>query len=201
MSETIVFPSLPVGSVGRRANGWWGMMALIVTEAALFVYLLFSYYYIAVQHGREWLPDRLPGWTLAVPNTILLIASSFVAGYGERLILRGGSRLKAALFLAASGVMGVIFVSVQGLEWWDKRFTLSSNSYGSLYYVITGFHGAHVVVGVLILFVLALWTALGYFDPRRSAPVSIGAIYWHFVDAAWLAVFFTFYVSPRLGVG
>jgi heme/copper-type cytochrome/quinol oxidase subunit 3 len=201
MSQTIAFPRLPVGSVGRHANGWWGMMTLILTEAALFGYLLFSYYYLAVQHGRDWLPERLPNFALSAPNSILLIASSFVAAYGERQVLRGGSRAKAAASLALAAFMGGVFFGVQMLEWTNKDFTLASNSYGSLYYAITGFHAAHVIVGVLVLIVLALWTGLGYFDTGRSAPVSVGVIYWHFVDAVWVVVFFTFYVTPRLGVG
>ena len=57
---------------------------------------------------------------------------------------------------------------------------------------------AHVVVGLLVLLVLLLWSALGYFDRERHAPVAIGAIYWHFVDAVWLTVFFTFYITPYL---
>ena len=58
---------------------------------------------------------------------------------------------------------------------------------------------AHVAVGVLGLAILAIWSALGYFDRARHAPVSIGAIYWNFVDAVWLTVFFTFYLTPYLG--
>ena len=57
---------------------------------------------------------------------------------------------------------------------------------------------AHVVAGLLILLPLILWTAMGKFDARRRDPVSIGVIYWHFVDAVWLTVFFTFYVTPYL---
>jgi cytochrome c oxidase subunit III len=59
----------------------------------------------------------------------------------------------------------------------------------------------HVIAGVLILLTLSLWCALGYFNRIRTAPVTIGAIYWHFVDAVWLVLFFTFYVTPRLGLG
>ena len=73
-----------------------------------------------------------------------------------------------------------------------KSFTPFTGSYGSLYYIITGFHMLHVIAGVLILLTLSLWCALGYFNRIRSAPVTIGAIYWHFVDAVWLVLFFTF---------
>ena len=68
MTDLLFGRRIPVGSVGRRAGGWWGMMTLIATEGALFGFLLFSYYYLAVQHGRDWLPDDLPGFRLALPE-------------------------------------------------------------------------------------------------------------------------------------
>ena len=77
---------LPVGSIGRHANGWWGMMMLIVTEGALFVYLLFAYYYAAVQHSRDWLPQDLPDFKLSLPDTIVLLLSSLVVWRGESLL-------------------------------------------------------------------------------------------------------------------
>jgi heme/copper-type cytochrome/quinol oxidase subunit 3 len=58
---------------------------------------------------------------------------------------------------------------------------------------------AHVAIGLLVLAALFVWSLLGYFDIGRHAPVSIGAVYWHFVDAVWLTLFFTFYITPRLG--
>ena len=201
MSESVANYRIPVGSSGRRASGWWGMMTLIVTEGSLFGFLLFSYYYLAVQHGSEWLPSPLPGFRLSLPNTVLLLASSYVAWRGERAVRRGSSPLRSAAWLAIAAVMGAIFVFVQTLEWATKTFTPMTSSYGSLYFTITGFHMAHVIAGIAILLVLAVWSALGYFDRVRNAPVSIGVIYWHFVDVVWLAVFFSIYVTPRLDVG
>jgi cytochrome c oxidase subunit 3 len=64
---------------------------------------------------------------------------------------------------------------------------------------VTGFHLAHVIVGLLLLLALLVWAALGYFDRERHAPLTIGAIYWHFVDVVWLIVFSVLYLVPRLG--
>jgi len=192
---------LPVGSIGRHANGWWGMMMLIVTEGALFAYLLFAYYYAAVQHERNWLPEDLPNFKLSLPDTIILLLSSLVVWRGESLLKQGRRSGVAAVYLALAALMGIVFIAIQALEWGTKAFTPFSSSYGSLYYTITGFHMMHVAAGVIILATLSLWCALGYFNRIRSAPVSIGAIYWHFVDAVWLVLFFTFYITPRLGVG
>ncbi len=192
---------LPVGSIGRHANGWWGMMMLIVTEGALFVYLLFAYYYAAVQHSREWLPEDLPNFKLSLPDTIILLLSSVVVWRGESLLKQGRSGGVTAIYLAVGALMGIAFIAIQALEWETKKFTPFSSSYGSLYFTVTGFHMMHVAAGVIILATLSLWCALGYFNRVRSAPVSIGAIYWHFVDAVWLVLFFTFYITPRLGLG
>jgi heme/copper-type cytochrome/quinol oxidase subunit 3 len=93
-----------------------------------------------------------------------------------------------------------MFVGIQLMEWHGRPFSLSSSAYGSLFFTITGFHMAHVILGLLLLLPLTIWSGLGSFGPRRSAPVSIGAIYWHFVDAVWLVVFFTIYITPYLGL-
>ena len=107
-------------------------------------------------------------------------------------------RLVAGLGLGA--VLGVIFLVDPVFRMGGKPFGLSSTPYCSLYFIITGFHMAHVVVGVLMLLALTFWSWLGYFNRRRFAHIHIGALYWHFVDAVWLAVFFTFYITPLLGL-
>lgn len=191
-------PPLPVGSIDRHASGWWGMVCLVMTEGALFAYLLFSYYYFAVQYGRDWLPAELPSFRLAGPNTVDLLLSSVAVWWGERGA-RQGRRGQQILGLLVGLILGIVFIVVQYEEWSNKAFTLSTSSYGSLYFTVTGFHMAHVLAGLLVLATLLLWSALGYFDRTRHAAISIGAIYWHFVDAVWLTVFFTFYITPYLG--
>jgi heme/copper-type cytochrome/quinol oxidase subunit 3 len=91
-----------------------------------------------------------------------------------------------------------VFVAIQLKEWASKGASLSSNLYYSFYFTTTGFHMAHVIVGVLILGALTIWSALGKFDAARNSPVSIGALYWHFVDAVWIVIFATYYIVPRL---
>jgi cytochrome c oxidase subunit 3 len=187
---------LPVGSLGRRSSGWWGMWCLIATEAALFAYLLFGYFYLGSQAHGGWVPE-LPKLKIALPNTILLLASSFVIYWGEAGIRKGQqARLVAAL--AGTLIMGIVFVSLQALEWHMKPFKMTDNAYASSYFTTTGFHMMHVAAGLLILAALLLWAAMGKFDSQRHAALSIGALYWHFVDIVWLTVFATFYVSPYL---
>ncbi|MGH7025693.1 MAG: cytochrome c oxidase subunit 3 [Caulobacteraceae bacterium] len=188
-------PALPVGSLGRNSVGWWGVLCLIATEGSLFAYLLFSYYFIYVQRGAAWLPDPHPALTLSGPNTLILLSSSVAVWWGEEGVKKGarGQHLGG---LGVGILLGAAFLVVQAFEWKSKTFGLDSGSYGSLFFTITGFHMAHVIVGVLILCVVFAWSALGYFGPRHHARVSVAAIYWHFVDVVWLFVFSTFYLSP-----
>ena len=95
--------------------------------------------------------------------------------------------------------MGAVFVIVQWFEWHAKPFSLGTSSYASLYFVTTGFHIAHVIVGIAVLAAIFVWTALDYFSPRRRLTVSAGVLYWHFVDIVWLFVFTTYYLTPYLG--
>lgn len=197
MADTLPLQkSLPVGSIGRRASGWWGMIGLIATEAALFGYLLFSYFYLYTRSHGGWLPE-LPKLRIALPNTIILIVSSLILAWGERGI-RQGKRGRLLGALALSFVLGVVFIGLQMLEWHSKPFGLTDSAYGSLFFTITGFHVAHVVGGLLMLATLFVWTARGDFSAARHSAVSTGALYWHFVDVVWLCVFTTFYISPYL---
>ena len=196
--EDIAIRALPVGSAGHKSSGWFGMMTLIVTEASLFLYLLFSYFYVAIWSAGRFLPAQLPKFSLSGPDTAILLTSSVVVWWGERGA-RKGNRPQLAIGLAGGVVLGGIFVGVQLLEWAGKPYRFNTSAYSSLYFTITGFHLAHVIVGMLVLLTLLAWSLLGYFDSQRHAPVAIGAVYWHFVDAVWLAVFFTIYVTPYLG--
>jgi cytochrome c oxidase subunit I+III len=191
---------LPVGPIRRHGIGWWGVGTLIASEAALFAYLLFSYYYLGATNGPGWLLETRPSLTLALPNTFLLLASSVVAWIGERGIL-SRRRTQALLGFGIAFLMGATFAIVQTLEWKAKTYGLGASAYASLYFVTTGFHMAHVIVGLLVLAALFGWTALDYFSPRRRLVVSAGVLYWHFVDVVWLFVFATYYVTPYLGFG
>ena len=188
---------LPVGSEGKRSGGWWGVLALIVTEGSLFGYLLFTYFYLASQTEQHWPPEGLR--TLAVPgvNTLILLSSSVFVWTCERCIKRRQLRWSLAS-MALAFILGVCFVVIQLIEWSKKNYDMTSDLYGSLYFTITGFHMLHVIVGLIILLMLLLWIALGYFDDRRYAAVTIGGLYWHFVDVVWLFVFTTLYLSPYL---
>jgi heme/copper-type cytochrome/quinol oxidase subunit 3 len=202
MAESIVARprDLPVGPTGRKGLGSWGVGTLIASEAALFCYLLFSYFYTGAVTPRGWLLETSPSLRLALPNTVLLLASSGAAWWGERGVLTQRRR-QALIGFAGALVLGALFALVQWFEWHTKPYSLGASSYASLYFVTTGFHMAHVLVGLLVLLALVWWTALDYFSPRRRLTVTAGVFYWHFVDLVWLFVFATYYLTPYLGFG
>lgn len=199
MAESLVpTAALPVAPQGARASGWYGLVFLIATEAALFVYLLFSYFFLASQAPGPWPPSGAPEILVSAINTAILLASSATAWWGQKGIETGrNGRLIAGLSL--SFILGVVFAGVQVHEWLSKTYSPATDAYGSLYFTITGVHIAHVVVGLVILACLVLWAAMGRFTAKRHLHVTLGVLYWHFVDVVWLVVFTTFFLTPRLG--
>ena len=192
--------NLPVGPIGRHGVGWWGVGTLFVSEAALFGYLLFAYFYTGATAPPGWLLEPAPRLTLALPNTILLILSSVVAWWAEQGIVRQ-RRPQALIGFGLAFLMGAGFVAVQWLEWRSKTFSLGTSSYASLYFVTGGVHVAHLLVGLVILLFIFGWTALDFFSPRRRLVVSAAVLYWYFVSIASVLVFSTYYLTPYLGFG
>jgi cytochrome c oxidase subunit III len=191
---------IPLGPLGRHGTGWWGAATLFISEAALFVYLLFAYFYSGATAHTRWLLEPAPSLHLAAPNTLLLLVSSVAVWVGERGILRQ-RRAQALAGFGVALIKGVIFVYVQWLEWQTKTYGIGTSSYASLYFLTTGMHVAHVLAGVVVMAVIFMWTTLDYFGPSRHLTVSAGALYWHFVNVVSVFVFATFYVTPYLGFG
>jgi heme/copper-type cytochrome/quinol oxidase subunit 3 len=189
--------TLPVQGQGQVGTPWWGMVCLIATEAILFAYLIFSYAYLGSQHVGSWPASGPPSLKLAVPATVLLLGSSFVLEWGTRAARQG--RLAAGrLATAITLLMGGGFAGLEIREWMDKPFGLAADSYSSIYYLITGTHLAHVLLGLVALAVLLAWSLMGKLHQGHEQHRALGTLYWHFVDVVWLFVFATVYLSPRL---
>ena len=187
--------TVPVGSAGERSSGWLGCLMLIGTEGALFGYLIFTYLYLAVQTTRHWPPEGLPKLPLGAINTLILLSSSGFVWLCDRLVRR--ARIRAAVIsMSIAVLLGIVFVGIQLHEWHGHTYGPLANLYRSLYLTITGCHLAHVLIGLVVLVLLGVWTALGYFDERRCAALTIGGLYWHFVDVVWLFIFSTIYLTP-----
>ncbi|HEY2804382.1 MAG TPA: cytochrome c oxidase subunit 3 [Gemmatimonadales bacterium] len=199
-SATLARPAFS-DSVTTRPPGWWGMVCLIVTEAMVFACFFISYLYLwgtvdafAAEGGHY------PSITLTLPMTFILLASSVAMHWGERGIRRGDQR-RLKLGMAISWLLGAAFLALQAVEYAHRTATPRDSAYQSLFYTITGTHGAHVLVGLLMSGVIQLRAWLGHFDAKRHLAVQTTAMYWHFVDGVWLFVFGLLYISPRLWHG
>lgn len=192
---TITQKTLPVNGTGSLATGWWGMLCLIATEGVLFAYLIFSYAYLGAQAPGGWPPGGAPALRLALPNTILLLASSVVLEIGSRRYKSGRDKSTVPV-LVVTALMGALFVAVQLREWGNKDFGLTDSSYSSIYFTLTGFHLAHVVAGIIALLILAFWGWRRRLV-RGGLHLTLGRMYWHFVDAVWIVVFITIYLVPQ----
>jgi heme/copper-type cytochrome/quinol oxidase subunit 3 len=187
---------LPLANRGALSPGRWAIVWMIATEATLFAYLLFASFYVASQSRASWPPTGPLDLRLAVPNTIILILSSVAYIWGERgLTAANERRFKAGVRLAL--LLGLVFIIVQGFEWSALPFSPRSDAFGSFFYVTTGFHGAHVILGLLMLLAVHVWTYRRKFSPERHLAVTVVGMYWHFVDIVWLFVFTSFYLAPR----
>jgi heme/copper-type cytochrome/quinol oxidase subunit 3 len=188
---------LPINPAERRSPGWWAMVLIVVTEAMLFAYLLFAYFYLGSMANTPWPPGGPPSLGLVVPNTIILLVSSGTMWWAESGI-RAGSQMRLRFGMLITLLLGAAFLLIQGIEYSRKDFALQSNAYGSLFFTITGFHGAHVFVGLLFNIVVQLRAWMGHFTAERHLAVSNAAMYWHFVDAVWLVVFASLYLTPHI---
>jgi cytochrome c oxidase subunit 3 len=190
------FEALPIEISGHKAPGWWGMILLIVTEASLFACLVASYFYLRAG-AHVWPLGGLEKPKLLRPAimTVILLASSAPMAWADRSI-RKGNQGNLRLGLALSFILGAIFLSLQGFEYHDLTFAISTNAYSSVFLTITSLHGMHVIAGLLTTAYTFVRACLGHFRPGRDLAVQNTALYWHFVDIVWLFIFTSLYLSP-----
>jgi heme/copper-type cytochrome/quinol oxidase subunit 3 len=187
---------LPLEVAGARAPGWWAMVLMIATEATLFACLLSSYFYLRASAASWPLGDiHRPELQLPAIMTMVLLSSSVPVYWAESGI-RQGNRWRLRIGLLLGFGLGALFLGLQAYEYAHKDFTLQTNAYGSLFFTITGFHGLHVFVGLLMSLFVQVRAWLGHFTQRRRLAVENFALYWHFVDAVWLFILGSLYISP-----
>jgi heme/copper-type cytochrome/quinol oxidase subunit 3 len=197
-------PFAPADSAPReapheaRASGWWGMVWLCVTEAMLFACLIASYFFLrgSVQ-GFYAEGGHYPSLALPIPMTVLLLASSATMWWGEQGIKRN-DQTRLRLGLAVTFVLGALFLTLQVVEFRRNPLGPTVSAYHSIFYTTTGLHGAHVAMGLVMNLYVQLQAWRGHFSSRRHLAVQNVALYWHFVDAVWIVILTTLYLSPRL---
>jgi cytochrome c oxidase subunit 3 len=185
------------GHEGGRSLGWWGMIFFITSEALIFANFIASYLYLEIRNGNWHLPSEL---TYPLINTFILLASSIPARFAGAAIVKGNQRnLKIGLFFTA--LMGAIFLGGQAYEYtglFGNHFTPSATIFGSSFFMLTGFHGLHVTVGVLFLVICLLRSLRGDFTAKNHFAVQAAEMYWHFVDGVWIIVFSLVYLLPLI---
>lgn len=179
-------------------RGIYGMYTLIATELSLFVCLFASYYFLGNNKDR-WATHEPPQLHYALIMLAVLLSSSLVLHWGEKQVeldRRGAARM--AIF--ATVLIGLAFMGLQTLEYREhwKSLTPYSDSYGSIFYTITSFHAAHVIMGLLLLGYTGLLPRYGATLTPPYRPYRVAALYWHFVDFVWIFIVALLYVVPNL---
>jgi cytochrome c oxidase subunit III len=171
-----------------------GMFLFIASEVMLFGSFFTAYFFVRVVNGDPWPAegDHLPVFVAGV-NTAILVTSSFTVHWALQSIKHGNrSGLKAGLVLTFC--MGLVFLLTQIAEYARVGFAPADNAFATIFFSLTGLHGAHVFVGLLLLLFATVRSFRGHFSADHHLGVEIPGIYWHFVDVMWIIVYTTIYI-------
>ena len=173
----------------------FGLLVFLVAEGMIFMGL-FSAYLTFRAVAPVWPPAGTPELDLVLPgiNTLVLISSSFVIHQADTAIKKNDVAGMRTWFIATA-VMGVLFLAGQGYEYSHLEFGLKTNLFASTFYVLTGFHGLHVCIGVLAIMAV-LWRSLkpNHYSSQHYFGIEAAELYWHFVDIIWVILFFLLYI-------
>jgi cytochrome c oxidase subunit III len=191
----------------------YGMMLFIASEVMFFVAWFWAYFDVSlfpgfnIEYAREaftgghWPPkgvEAIDPWHLPLFNTLILLTSGTTITWAHHGLLHGDRKsLKTGLILTI--LLGLLFTSVQAYEYAHAPFAFKQNIFGATFFMATGFHGFHVIVGTIFLFVCLLRAFAGSFTPRQHIGFEFAAWYWHFVDVVWLFLFTAIYVWGTWG--
>lgn len=177
----------------------WGMALFIVSEVFFFLGFFWAYFHSRLAPGTElgsrWPPiGILPFNTFEVPflNTLILLSSGVTVTWSHHAAI-SGMHYESKLALALTIILGIYFTALQGLEYYEASFRIADRIYGSTFFLATGFHGIHVLVGTLFLIVCLIRIANFHFRATHHFGFEAAAWYWHFVDVVWLFLFLRIY--------
>jgi cytochrome c oxidase subunit 3 len=186
----------------------YGMILFIASEIMFFVAWFWAYFDVALfpneahqflrtaATGGQWPPKDIATfdpWHLPLLNTLILLTSGTTVTWAHHALLEGDRKgLKQGLALTVA--LGLLFTCVQAFEYSHAAFAYAGNIYGATFFMATGFHGAHVIIGTIFLLVCLLRAIRGDFTPTHHFGFEAAAWYWHFVDVVWLFLFTFIYV-------
>jgi cytochrome c oxidase subunit III len=186
----------------------YAMMMFIASEVMFFVAWFWAYFDVALFAnatqqfqrtefvGGVWPPkgiETFDPWHLPLVNTLILLTSGTTVTWAHHALLHNDrSGVKQALWITV--ILGAIFSVLQAVEYSHAQFAFSGHIYGSTFFMATGFHGAHVIIGTIFLAICLLRVYKGHFKPNQHLGFEFAAWYWHFVDVVWLFLFAAIYV-------
>jgi cytochrome c oxidase subunit 3 len=171
-----------------------GMYLFIISEIMVFGAFFTAYFFIRVVGGADW---PAPGTELpkliAGVNTAILVSSSFTMHWALEAAKRG-NRFGLQAGMLTTFLLGATFLFVQINEYVHIGFAPQDHAQGTIFYGLTGLHGAHVFIGLTLLAMVTVRAFRGHFTPAQHRGVEVPGIYWHFVDVMWLVVYFSVYI-------
>jgi len=177
----------------------WGILLFIVSEVFFFLRFFWAFFHRSlapnVELGGIWPPLGLVVFNpFQVPllNTVVLVSSGVRVTWAHHAIIEG-KFYQFKLSIMITIFLGVYFTFLQGLEYYEARFSFADRVYGSTFFIATGFHGLHVIIGTLFLFVCLLRHLKFEFRPSHHFGFEAAAWYWHFVDVVWLFLYIVVY--------
>jgi cytochrome c oxidase subunit 3 len=171
-----------------------GMYLFIISEIMLFGAFFTAYFFIRVVNAADWpsAGHHIPV-AIAATNTAILVSSSFTMHWALEGIKNDNHRaLKAGLL--TTFLLGLTFLTVQVNEYVHLGWAISDDAQGTIFYSLTGLHGAHVTIGLLLLLFANIRAFRGHYSSKEHRGVEVPGIYWHFVDIMWIVVFTAIYV-------
>jgi cytochrome c oxidase subunit 3/cytochrome o ubiquinol oxidase subunit 3 len=197
-SHTEVDPGHPPTSTGL-SNEKVAMWSFLGSECLLFGALISTY---LLFKGRDEPGQIGPVDVFDIPYTsvssFVLLGSSLTMVLALSALQRGDVA-RCRVWLLATALLGLTFVGGQVYEFttfYEEGLTLSTNLFGTTFYVLTGFHGTHVVIGIVMLLTLLGLSFTGKITPQNSETVEMVGLYWHFVDVVWIVIFTVVYLIP-----
>jgi cytochrome c oxidase subunit III len=186
----------PPANVSSRVEAQFlGMLLFIISEIMLFGAFFTAYFFIRVVGGAEWFPFdglELPVGIAAV-NTSILISSSFTMHWALEGA-RNDNRRALKVGILTTLLLGITFLTIQINEYIHLGFPISENAQTTVFYSLTGLHGAHVFIGLTLLTIVTIRSFRGHFTAKEHRGVEVPGIYWHFVDVMWILVFSSIYL-------
>ncbi len=173
----------------------YGVLVFLCAESMIFLGLFIAYLSFRLM-APSWPPEGTPELELLLPgiNTLILISSSFVIHRADTAIKQDDEK-GMRLWFGITAAMGAIFLAGQVYEYMHLEFGLSDNLFASTFYVLTGFHGLHVLFGLLMMLaVLFRSRAAGHYSHENHFGIEATELYWHFVDVIWIILFALLYL-------